>query len=87
MINTKELQSAKFMSKNGIAQIAPSVFTMKPSDEVSDKYTHIPTEKVIDDMESLGWGVVDVKEVKARKKSNSKILCSLLFNRNVSFNF
>ena len=51
MINIENLQSTKFMSKNGIAQIAPSVFTMNPSDEVSDKYTHIPTEKVIDDMD------------------------------------
>ena len=32
-----------------------------PSDEVSDKYTHIPTEKVIDDMQLLGWGVVEAK--------------------------
>jgi hypothetical protein len=34
---------------------------------VSDKFTHIPTYKVIEDMEQLGWGVVDAKQVKARK--------------------
>jgi hypothetical protein len=30
-------------------------------------YTHIPTERVIDDMAALGWNVVDAKQVRARK--------------------
>jgi len=76
------LESAKFMSKDAIKNAAPSVFTLTPSNEVSDKYTHIPTEKVIDDMESLGWGVVDVKEVKARKKSTKGFQKHLLIFRN-----
>ena len=76
------LNSVKFMSKDAIRNAAPSVFTLTPSDEVSDKYTHIPTEKVIDDMESLGWGVVDVKEVKARKKSTKGFQKHLLVFRN-----
>ena len=82
MINIENLQSTKFMSKNGIAQIAPSVFTMNPSDEVSDKYTHIPTEKVIDDMDLLGWGVIDAQEVKARTKSTKGFQKHLLVFRN-----
>jgi len=82
MVNTEKLQSAKFMSKNGIAQIAPSVFTMNPSDEVSSKYTHIPTERVINDMESLGWGVVEAKEVKARTKHTKGFQKHLLVFRN-----
>ena len=76
------LNSVKFMSKDAIRNAAPSVFTLTPSNEVSDKYTHIPTEKVIDDMESLGWGVVDVKEVKARKKSTKGFQKHLLVFRN-----
>ena len=51
MINIENLQSAKFMSKEAISKVAPSVFTMNPSNEVSDKYTHIPTEEVIADTE------------------------------------
>ena len=35
--------------------MAPSIFAEKPSSEVSKHYTHIPTTKVIDDMELLGW--------------------------------
>ena len=82
MINTENLQSAKFMSKEVINNAAPSVFTTIPSDEVSDKYTHIPTEKVIDDMQSLGWGVVEAKEVKARTKHTKGFQKHLLVFRN-----
>tara|TARA_R110000751_G_scaffold163159_1_gene269505 strand:+ start:110 stop:928 length:819 start_codon:yes stop_codon:yes gene_type:complete len=82
MINIENLQSAKFMSKDAIKNAAPSVFTLIPSSEVSEKYTHIPTEKVIDDMESLGWGVVEVKEVKARKSTTKGFQKHLLVFRN-----
>ena len=49
-----------------LKELAPSIFTAKPSDEVSKHYSHIPTDRLIKDMEILGWGVVDAKEVKAR---------------------
>ena len=52
-----------------IAEQAPCVFNEKPSAEVSKHYTRIPTSKVINDMRTLGWDVVDAKEVKARKNS------------------
>ena len=57
------------LSKRDLNEIAPSIFTTVPSPEVTDKYTHIPTEKVIDDMELLGWLPVEAKEVKARTKN------------------
>jgi len=58
----------EFLSKDAIRSIAPSVFTEKAdSSSTSKHYVHIPTEKVIDDMSSLGWGVVDAKQVNARK--------------------
>ena len=82
MVDIKKLQSAKFMSKDAVNNAAPSVFTIKPSEEVSDKYTHIPTERVIDDMESLGWGVVEAKEVKARKSTTKGFQKHLLVFRN-----
>ena len=61
-----DLQNSEFKTVNELKEIAPSIFTAKPSSEVSSKYSHIPTNKVISDMELLGWGVVDAKEVKAR---------------------
>ncbi len=58
----------EFLTKDAIREIAPSVFTEKADSRSTSKhYVHIPTEKVIDDMASLGWGVVDAKQVKARK--------------------
>ena len=61
------LSKDDFLSKKEIRNQAPSVFTETAGPDTSDKYTHIPTSTIIDDMEKLGWGVVDAKEVKARR--------------------
>ncbi len=61
------LKNQEFLSTEQIKSKAPSIFTSTAAQGVSDKYTHIPTSNVIDDMDLLGWKVVDVKEVKARK--------------------
>ena len=61
------LENSEFLSKSDIKQAAPSVFTATAATNVSSAYTHIPTSQVIDDMSQLGWGVVDAKQVKARK--------------------
>lgn len=82
MLNEEQLQTAKYLSKANIKSLAPSVFSEKPSEDVSSKYTHIPTEKVIDDMELLGWKPIEAKEVKARKKSTKGFQKHLLIFRN-----
>ena len=64
-----DLQSSNFLSLEEIKEMAPSVFTTQGSKGTSDKYTHIPTDRVITDLELLGWRVADVKEVAARKDS------------------
>ena len=61
------LQNAEFRSLEELREIAPSVFTKTGAKGTSAKYSHIPTDQVVKDMELLGWGVVDAKEVKARK--------------------
>ena len=61
------LEKDGFLTLSEIKENAPSIFTLTPSPDTSEKYTHIPTSIVIEDMEKLGWGVVDAKEVKARK--------------------
>ena len=76
------LNSEKFLSKKQINDVASSVFTNRPSSEVTDKYTFISTEKVIDDMEVLGWKVSDAKEVKARTKATIGFQKHLLVFRN-----
>lgn len=77
-----DLQNSDFLSDGQIREIAPSVFTSKPSKEVSEHYTHIPTNKVINDMRTLGWDVVDAKEVKARKASTKGVQKHLVVFRN-----
>ena len=62
--------------------LAPSIFAEKPSSEVSKHYTHIPTTKVIDDMEMLGWKPIEAKEVKARKNSTRGFQKHLIVFRN-----
>ena len=82
MLNEEQLQTAKYLSKANIKSLAPSVFSDKPSKDVSSKYTHIPTERVIDDMELLGWKPIEAKEVKARKLSTRGFQKHLLVFRN-----
>ena len=62
-----DLQNTQFLTKAEIKERAASVFTTQGAESTSDKYTHIPTDRIIDDMQLLGWGVVDAKQVKARK--------------------
>ena len=82
MIEENELQKSPFMDNDEIRSIAPSVFTTKPSSEVSKHYTYIPTTKVINDMRTLGWDVVRVQEVKAREKNTMGVQKHLVVFRN-----
>jgi hypothetical protein len=61
------LENSNFINKSEIRSKAPSIFTTTSAPGTSEKYAHIPTDKIIDDMSALGWGVVDAKEVRARK--------------------
>ena len=77
-----DLQSKSYKSKDELREIAPSIFSTKPSPEVSKKYSHIPTDKLIDDMDLLGWKVIDAKEVNARQKSTRGFQKHLVVFRN-----
>ena len=66
MLNIK---SQEFLTKEQIKEKAKSVFAEKGASHTSEKYSHIPTYKIIEDMELLGWKVSDVKEVRARKNA------------------
>ena len=74
--------SSNFKSLEELKEIAPSIFTTKGAENTSDKYTHIPTDRVIKDMELLGWGVVDAKEVKARTQDTKGFQKHLVVFRN-----
>ncbi len=76
------LDSSKYLSKNELREIAPSIFSTEPSPEVSSKYSHIPTDKLIDDMELLGWQPIDAKEVQSRTPKTSGYQKHLVVFRN-----
>jgi hypothetical protein len=63
-----DINNGQFKTQDELKKLAPSIFTKKGSDSTSEKYIHISTDRVIQDMKTLGWGVVDAKEVKARKQ-------------------
>ena len=77
-----DLSKSSYLSKNELREIAPSIFSTEPSPEVSSKYSHIPTDKLIDDMELLGWKVIDAKEVNARTKGTKGFQKHLVVFRN-----
>ena len=77
-----DLQSNNQLSKDELREIAPSIFSTVPSPEVSKKYSHIPTDKLIDDMELLGWFPIDAKEVNARTKGTMGFQKHLVVFRN-----
>lgn len=56
-----------FLTREEIAKQAPAVLETGVSSKVSEKYVHVPTIDLIDDMAALGWKVVDVKQRKTRK--------------------
>ena len=77
-----DIQNQEFINKAEIKNRAKSIFTTTSAPSTSDKYAHISTEKIIDDMELLGWGVVDAKEVKARKADTMGFQKHLVVFRN-----
>jgi len=77
-----DLSQDSFLTLDEVKQRAKSIFTETAAPTVSDKFTHIPTNRVIEDMEQLGWGVVDAKEVKARKEGTKGFQKHLVVFRN-----
>jgi len=61
-----DIKSQTFLTKEQIKEKANSIFATKGAHNTSERYAHIPTHKIIEDMEVLGWKVTDVKQVKAR---------------------
>lgn len=76
------LDNKDFLTREQIAKFAPTVFASNPSPEVSKHYTHIPTSTIMEDMEKLGWGVVDAQEVRSRTPHTKGFQKHLLVFRN-----
>ena len=81
-----DIKNMDFIDKSEIKNRANSIFTTTGSPSTSDKYAHISTEKIIDDMELLGWGVVDAKQVKARKSVGFQKHLVVFRNNDIAIN-
>jgi hypothetical protein len=57
----------KFLTREEIQVKAPAVASTQAASNVSDKYVHVPTMDLVDDMAKLGWQVSDVKQVGSKK--------------------
>ena len=77
-----DFEKSEYLNEKELREVCPVIFAEKASKEVSKHYTHIPTSKVINDMATLGWKVVDAKAVKARKNSTRGYQKHLVVFRN-----
>jgi hypothetical protein len=58
-----------YLSKDQVKALAPVAFATAPtSTKVSDKYLHVNTETIIDDLAKLGWLPVTASQRKSRGK-------------------
>lgn len=58
-----------YLSKDQVKALAPVAFATAPtSTKVSDKYLHVNTETIIDDLAKLGWKPVTASQRKSRGK-------------------
>ena len=76
------VKDVQFLNDEQIKKVCPVAFSESASSEVSKHYTHIPTNRVIDDMRKLGWDVTDAKQVAARKESTGGFQKHMLVFRN-----
>jgi hypothetical protein len=63
-----------YLTKDQVKALAPVAFATEPtSNKVSDKYLHVNTETIIDDLAKLGWFPVTASQRKARKSDRTTI--------------
>ena len=63
-----------YLTKDQVRALAPVAFATEPtSNKVSDKYLHVNTETIIDDLAKLGWLPVTASQRKARTSEKTTI--------------
>jgi hypothetical protein len=67
VLNTSHLNANVSLDMEQIKAVCPSVFTDHAAPSTTQRYTHLPTSVVVQDMMNLGWQVVKAQEIKARK--------------------
>jgi hypothetical protein len=57
------------LTRTFIESVAPSVYATKPSNNVSDKYTFIPTTQIVDDLGKGGWQIYSASQRNSRSNA------------------
>ncbi len=63
-------QRCTAMNDQALMSAAPSIFATAPREDVSKRYSFIPTIDVVEGMRDIGWFPVEAKQTNVRNKSN-----------------
>ena len=69
-----KMEGRETLTMSEIETICPAVKTPAPSPElrktlgITDRYVHVPTTQVIEDIQKLGWNPIQACQVNARKR-------------------
>ena len=78
LINTvnQKIENRESLTMDELKMICPEISTPEINPElrkrlgITDKYVHVPTEQVIEDVMKLGWSPINAYRVNSRKKRN-----------------
>jgi hypothetical protein len=71
MLNTFNTGLDSYLSKDQVRAMAPVVFATEPTNKrVSDKYLHVNTETVMDDLAKLGWLPVTASQRRTKPRKD-----------------
>jgi len=78
LINTvnQKIENRESLTMDELKMICPEIATPEINPElrkhlgITDKYVHVPTEQVIEDVMKLGWSPINAYRVNSRKKRN-----------------
>jgi Domain of unknown function (DUF932) len=69
MVNSLKMMP---LSIEEVKQNAPQAFAANPKPGVSAKYSFLPTSRIIEDMDRLGWKVNEAKSNRSRTSANAE---------------
>lgn len=75
-------EASQRMSMQDLKNKVPYAFLSAPSRAVSDKYVHMPTSQVVEDLGTLGWHPVDAKQTATKQGKKSKYSKHMIAFRN-----
>ena len=84
--NQSAMMNLQGMTQDEIKKHCPVAYQTKASNAVSENYTFIPTSKIINDMDTLGWKVGQATMVKSRRNAGYQKHLIKFFNPTIEIN-